>query len=102
MNNDNDDSPRTAEPVTSEMSDALKHLWASPFCFITAAFVAFHVVGHKGAGWILMAAALTGPLAALVWGAIRRERPDSFVIVPLGALALFTVIFGLSQGFPWS
>lgn len=87
---------------TTEMPTALKNLWASPFCFITAAFIAFNVVGHEGAGWSLMAAGLTGPLVALVWGAVRRERPDSFVIVPLGALVLFTVLFGINQGFPWS
>ncbi|MEY9992544.1 hypothetical protein ABIE67_004576 [Streptomyces sp. V4I8] len=87
---------------TTESPAALKNLWASPFCFITAAFVAFNLVGHKGAGWALMAAGLVGPLVALVWGAVRRERPDSFVIVPLGALALFTVLFGINEGFPWS
>ena len=49
-----------------------------------------------------MGAALLGPLAALVWGVVRRERPDSFVVVPLGALVLFTVLFGINEGFPWS
>ncbi|MFH0521735.1 hypothetical protein ACHBTE_31715 [Streptomyces sp. M41] len=99
----NGDAVRTTEPVrpAGGMSEALKHLWASPFCFITAAFIAFNVVGHKNAGWSLMAAALTGPAIALTWGAVRRERPDSFVIVPLGAMALFTVLFGITQGFPW-
>ncbi|GHH04912.1 hypothetical protein [Streptomyces lanatus] len=82
--------------------DAVKTLWASPFCFITAAFVAFNVFDHKGAGWSLMAASLLGPLAALALGAVRRERPDSFVIVPLGGMALFTVLFGINEGFPWA
>ncbi|HEY8981529.1 MAG TPA: hypothetical protein VIU15_18320 [Streptomyces sp.] len=84
------------------MSDTLKNLWASPFCFIAAAFIAFNLVGHRGAGWTLMGAALLGPVAALVWGAARRERPDSFAIVPLGALALFTLLFGINEGFPWA
>ncbi|MGW5634738.1 hypothetical protein [Streptomyces sp. NPDC003832] len=85
-----------------EAPSALKTLWASPFCFIAAAFVTFNMIGHSGAGWALMAAGLLGPLAALVWGAARRERPDSFVIVPLGAMVLFTVLFGINEGFPWS
>lgn len=91
-----------ASTSESEMPSALKHLWASPFCFIAAAFVAFNMVGHKGAGWTLMAAGLLGPLAALGWGAIRRERPDSFAIVPLTGLVLFTALFGINEGAPWS
>ncbi|MFJ4368499.1 hypothetical protein ACIP4S_30705 [Streptomyces chartreusis] len=87
---------------TTEMSSALKNLWASPFCFITAAFIAFHVVGNNDAGWALMAAGLIGPVIALVWGAFRRERPDSFVIVPMGAMVLFTVLFSINKGLPWS
>ncbi|MDN3023257.1 hypothetical protein [Streptomyces sp. S.PB5] len=87
---------------TSEMSSSLKNLWASPLCFIAAAFVAFNMTGHRGAGWALMAAGLIGPLVALAWGAVRHERPDSFVIIPLGALVLFTVLFGINEGFPWS
>jgi hypothetical protein len=86
----------------TEMPSALKNLWASPFCFIAAAFIAFNMIGHRSAGWALMAAGLVGPLVALVWGAVRRERPDSFAIVPMGALVLFTVLFGINEGFPWS
>ncbi|MFJ7075401.1 hypothetical protein [Streptomyces sp. NPDC098781] len=94
----------TPEAPASEAAarDPLKTLWASPFCFITAAFVAFNVFGHNTAGWSLMAAGLLGPIAALVWGAVRHERPDSFVIVPAGGMALFTVLFGISHGFPWA
>ncbi|MHC5903869.1 hypothetical protein ACVNF4_08160 [Streptomyces sp. S6] len=83
------------------MSTPLKHLWASPFCFFAAAFIAFNLVGHQGAGWTLMAASLLGPLVALAWSAVRRERPDSFVVVPVGALVLFTVLFGITEGVPW-
>ncbi|WP_432075192.1 hypothetical protein [Streptomyces wuyuanensis] len=68
--------------------------------FITGAFVAFNIVGSKDAGWAILAAGLSGPLAALIWHAARRERPDSFIIVPLGALVLFTLLFGLNEGFP--
>ncbi|WP_405938062.1 hypothetical protein OG338_16610 [Streptomyces sp. NBC_00726] len=81
---------------------ALRHLWASPALFITGAFAAFNIFGSRDAGWALMAASLLGPLVALAWGGIRRERPDSFVIVPLGAVALFAVLFGLTEGVPWS
>ncbi|AWW39186.1 MULTISPECIES: hypothetical protein [Streptomyces] len=87
---------------TTEASSALRHLWASPAYFIAAAFVAFNMLGKPGAGWALMAAGLSGPIAALLWQAARRERPDSFVIVPLFAMALFTVLFGINEGFPWS
>ncbi|MFK0096715.1 hypothetical protein [Streptomyces sp. NPDC091040] len=79
----------------------LRHLWASPAIFIAGAFLAFNIFGSWGVGWALMAASLLGPLVAFVWGAIRREWPDSFVIVPLGAIALFTVLFGITKGFPW-
>lgn len=94
----------TPEAPVSEAParDPLKTLWASPFCFITAAFVAFNVFGDDSVGWSLMAAGLLGPLVALIWGAVRRERPDSFVIVPLGGMALFTVLFGINSGFPWA
>ncbi|MEV6649230.1 hypothetical protein [Streptomyces sp. NPDC051219] len=86
----------------TDSAPALRHLWASPALFITAAFVAFNFFGSRGVGWALMAAALSGPLVALVWHAVRRERPDSFAIVPVGALLLFTLLFSLTEGLPWS
>ncbi|MCX5078614.1 hypothetical protein OHA84_37080 [Streptomyces sp. NBC_00513] len=88
--------------ASTEVSPDLRHLWASPAYFITGAFIAFNIFGNRGVGWALMAAGLLGPLGALVWGAFRRERPDSFGIIPVGALVLFTVLFGIAEGFPWS
>ncbi|WAX78925.1 hypothetical protein [Streptomyces sp. KMM 9044] len=61
------------------------------------------MVGSRGAGWFLMAAGPTGPAVALVWRTARRERPEAaFVVIPMGLPALMSVLFGLSQGFPWS
>ncbi|MEU8293732.1 hypothetical protein [Streptomyces pseudogriseolus] len=81
---------------------ALRHLWASPAVFVMAAFVAFNVVERGDAGWVLMGAGLSGPVVALAWHAVRRERPETaFVVVPLGLLALMTVLFGINEGFPW-
>ncbi|MFD6888613.1 hypothetical protein [Streptomyces sp. NPDC059957] len=88
--------------ASTEARRDLRHLWASPAYFITPAFVAFNVFDNRGWGWGLMAASLLGPLAALVWGAVRRDRPDTFAIVPVGAVVLFTVLFGITKGFPWS
>ncbi|MFG3307175.1 hypothetical protein [Streptomyces wuyuanensis] len=68
--------------------------------FITGAFVAFNIFGSKNVGWAIMAAGLLGPSAALIWHLVRRERPDSFIIVPLGALVLFTLLFALNEGLP--
>ncbi|MFE0644248.1 hypothetical protein ACFW2Y_21950 [Streptomyces sp. NPDC058877] len=87
----------------TEAPQTIKHLWASPALFVLAAFIAFNLVGSTGAGWALMAAGLTGPLVALVWQTARRERPElAFALIPLGLLALFTVLFGINEGFPWS
>lgn len=84
----------------SEMSPGLKHLWASPMYFITGAFVAFNIFDSTSAGWAILAAGLCGPIAALIWHMVRRERPDSFIIVPLGALVLFTFLFAINEGLP--
>ncbi|TLQ47838.1 hypothetical protein [Streptomyces marianii] len=43
-----------------------------------------NIFGSKNAGWAIMAAGLIGPTAALIWHMVPRERPDSFIIVPLG------------------
>lgn len=67
-----------------------------------AAFIAFNVFGSTRAGWILFAGALTGPLVALSWHMARRERPDSFAIVPAAALLLFALLFTLTEGLPWA
>ncbi|MFF1275078.1 hypothetical protein ACFVZC_16925 [Streptomyces marokkonensis] len=89
--------------ANSEAPRALRHLWASPALFVLAAFVAFNVVGSGDAGWTLMAGGLSGPAVALVWQALRRERPEAaFVVIPLALLALMTVLFGINEGFPWS
>lgn len=85
-----------------EAPQALRHLWASPALFVLAAFVAFNVAGSRGAGWALMAGGLSGPLVALGWQALRKERPETaFVVVPLGLLVLMSVLFGINEGPPW-
>jgi hypothetical protein len=87
----------------TESPQMLRHLWASPAIFILAAFISFNVVGNRDAGWTLMAAGLVGPIAALVWQTTRRERPEgAFALIPLGLLAVMTVLFGINEGFPWS
>ncbi|MGA5416609.1 hypothetical protein [Streptomyces pseudogriseolus] len=54
-----------------------------------------------GAGRVLMGAGLSGPVVALAWHGVGRERPETaFVVVPLGLLALMTVLFGIDEGFP--
>ncbi|MGA5119180.1 hypothetical protein [Streptomyces pseudogriseolus] len=48
-----------------------------------------------------MGAGLSGPVVALAWHAVGRERPETaFVAVPLRLLALMTVLFGINEGFP--
>ncbi|MCY0933340.1 hypothetical protein [Streptomyces sp. H34-S4] len=88
--------------TTEKAPPGLMHLWLSSAYFITPAFIAFNVFDSQGWGWGLMAASLLGPFAAAVWGAVRREWPGPFVIFPLGAVALISVLFGLTKGFSWS
>lgn len=65
---------------------ALRHLWASPALFVPGAFVAFNVVVSRepGGGVGPDGRGPSGPVVALGWQAVRRERPETaFVVVPL-------------------
>lgn len=82
---------------------ALRHLWASPALFVPGAFVAFNVVVSRepGGGVGPDGRGPSGPVVALGWQAVRRERPETaFVVVPLSLPALMTVLFAIDEGCP--
>lgn len=79
-----------------------RNLWASPVCFVLAAFICFSLAHPTGSGdalaWKLYAVGWAPPLVALVWILARGRYPGAGAVFALLLLSGFGGLFWLVHG----